>query len=507
MPNQDSSINLFDFTGGLNTAYPEFQVNENQATDLQNLNLFDRGFEKRRGDSVFNSSAMVGSSTPIVGLGYMKFDSGTEFLNAVAGTKFFTSSALSGTMADKTGAVTITSGQNNIWTPVPFNNIQIWFGGAADAPFKHDGTAGNAAALGGSPPSVFTGFAANSRVFAVSSVANRSRLYWPILGNPEDWTGTGSGNTDVQKSDGEDLQVGIPIGNQSAILFKNTSTHRLLLDQAPFPTRLIQKGTGIAGRNAYAIADGVIYFITPGKRMKATLDGASFTDFPDYIDDVWDSVNSARVPYIQGIYYDKLQQIHWYVSTGSNTTNNLCIVWDVYHKCWLRHTTGYKLNVAALVQNRDIYAGHYNGTVYKKDVPNLYNDASETSPGAIDCYRQSFWTPSKGIAGVIQPRWIEHIVKSQTTGTFMVSYGFDYSQDQTTETQNMSGGGDQWDNFLWDAGRWSGQTSAMKRTFVFGRGNVFQYKVRNNNPSEAFIYQGGTIYLRPSDTRKTMSVV
>lgn len=507
MSDRDNVINQYDYTGGLNTFYPEFQVLENQATDLQNINLFDRGFEKRRGDTAFNSSAMVSASTAVVGLAYMKFNSGTEFLNAVAGTKFFTSSSLSGTMADKTGALAITSGQNNFWTAVSFNNLQIWFGGAPDAPFRHDGSGSDAAALGGSPPSAATSFVANNRVFALSTAADPSRIYWSVLSNPQDWTGSGSGNADIEKNDGEALQVGIPIGSNTAILFKNSSTHKMYLDSAPFPTRLIQKGTGIAGRYAWAVADGVIYFITPGKRMRATLDGANFTEFPDHINDVWDSINNSRVPYIQGIYYAKLEQIHWYVSTDSATTNHLCIIWDLKHKCWLRHTTGFDVNVPAIVQMRDLYAGQYAGKIFKKDVASTYTDASETSPGAIDAYRQSYWTPPKGASSIIQPRWIEHILEGQVSGNFDISYGFDYSPNQKTESQNTQAPGDLLDNtFVLDVSLLGGQTSVSRRTFVYGRGNVFQYKVRNSNAGEAFVYQGGSLYLRPNDARKMFTV-
>lgn len=504
---EDPSINLFDFTGGLNTFFPEFQVAENQATDLQNINLFDRGFEKRRGDTAFNSSAMVSSSTVVTGLGYMKFNSGTEFLNAVAGTKFFTSSSLSGTMADKTGSLTITAGQNNIWTPVSFNNLQIWFGGAPDAPFTHDGSGGNAAALAGTPPSASTAFVAANRVFAISTAANPSILQWSVLSDPSDWTGTGSGTQQVSKNDGESLLFGVPLGNNVAILFKNTSTHKVLLDTAPFPVIPIQKGTGAAGRWSFVVVDGVIYFITPGKRMRATTDGNTFVDFPNYIDDVWDSINSARVPYIQGFYYERLRQIHWLVSLSSATTNHYSIIWDLRYKCWLRHPTGFDANVPALVQGRDFYCGHYDGKIYKKDVAATYTDASETSPGAIDAYRQTFWAPPKGLSDVLQPRWIEHIVEGQVDGFFDISYGFDFSPNQATESQSMVGSGALWDNtFFWDQSYWAGQTSVMRRTYTFGRGNVFSYKVRNNVASQAFVYQGGTIYLRPVKTRKAFTI-
>ena len=505
MANQDKIIQIIDFTGGLNTYSPEFTVPLNQAVDLQNINLFDQGWEKRRGDTAFNSSAMVSSSTAISGMGYMKFNSGTEFLNAVAGTKFFTSSGLTGTMTDKTGALTITSGQDNIWIPVSFNDLQIWFGGAPDVPFTHDGTASNAAALAGSPPSAATVFSANNRIFALSTVANPSRIFWPILGSPSDWTGTGSGNADVSKNDGENLLFGVPIGNNYAVLFKNTSTHRMLLDSSPFPIVQIQKGTGAAGRYAWAVVDGEIFFITPTRRMRSTRDGATFTDYPVDIDNFWDTVVASRIPFIQGIYYDILKQIHWYVTT-TGTTNNRCIIWDIKRKCWLRHTSGFKVNVACLMQNRRLFCGHYDGKIYEKNVASIYTDASETSPGAIDAYWQTGWLTDKGLSDIVHPRWIESVIQGQTAGTFDTSYGFDFSSNQQTESQNMVAPGDKWDAVLWGVGIWAGQTSLFRRTFVNGRGNNFQMKWRNANANEIFLFQGASIPMRPETTRKLITV-
>jgi hypothetical protein len=217
--------------------------------------------------------------------------------------------------------------------------LQIWFGGAPDVPFKYSGS-GNAVVLGGTPPSAATAFAANNRVFAISTAANPSRIYWPIIGNPEDWTGAGSGNADVSASDGEALQCGILNGPDTAILFKNSSTHLMALTRAPFPIYQLQKGTGIAGRNAWAYANGTIYFITPGCRLRSTSDGVNFETFPNDINDIFDSINPNRIANIYGQYYPGLEWVIFLVSTGSSTTNNYAIVWDLRHKCFLRCRDG-----------------------------------------------------------------------------------------------------------------------------------------------------------------------
>lgn len=500
------NIEVDDFSGGLNTFDPEYLSPLNQSPDLDNIVVLDRGFKKRQGDDDWNSTAMGSSATAATGLGYIRFDSGTEFLNAVAGNKFYTDSGMSGSMTDGTGAISITSGQDNIWTPNNFNNLQIWFGGAPNAPFKYSGS-GSAAALGGSPPSAATAFVGNNRIFGLSTAANPSRFFWPVVSNPEDWTGTGSGSADVAKSDGEALQCGILNGPDTAILFKNSSTHLMTLTRQPFPTFQLQKGVGIAGRYAWAVANGIIYFVTPGRRMKATKDGVNFQTFPNDINDIWDSINSNRIAYIQGTYHQAQEWIIFAVSTGSSTTNNYAIIWDLRHECFLRCTTGFKANVFATVQNRRLFAGHYDGKIYEKDKAATYTDASETSPGAIDAYWR---TPFKNLGALdttIHPLYFTVAALNESSSTVELSYGFDFTSQQRTQTSSLQAVGAQWDVDEWDEGVWGGQNAVAPRMFVYGRGNLFSLKIRNGTASQAITVQGASIRLRPDRSRKVLTAV
>lgn len=502
---QGPAIQCNDFSGGLNTFDSEYISPLNQSPDLDNIIILDKGFKKRNGDSAWNSSAMVSSSTAITGMGYIKLDAGTEFLNAIAGTKFFADSGLSGTMSDKTGAVTITSGQNNIWNAVNFNNLQIWFGGAPDAPFKYSGT-GNAAALGGTPPTANNIFAANNRIFAMNTAANPSRIYWPIVSNPEDWTGTGSGSADVAVSDGDSLQCGVVTGPDTAILFKNNSTHLMITTRQPFPIYQLQKGIGIAGKNAWTMADGTIYFITPSLRMKSTMDGINFTDYPNDINDLFDSINVNRIQYIQGFYYQALEWIGWICSTGSSTTHNYLLIWDLKHKCFLRCTTGFKANVVGLIQNRRLFAGHYNGKMYEKLKATIFSDASETSPGAIDAYwRTPFSGFTTEIDQIIHPLYLDVVALTETASTLDVSYGFDFTLPQTTETFSLQATGGVWDTAVWDTAVWGGQNATVLTSFIKGRGNLFSYKMRNATASQGFTVQGTTLRIRKSGARKVFA--
>jgi hypothetical protein len=501
------SIQLNDFSGGLNTFDPEYISPLNQSPDLDNLVILDKGFKKRNGDSVWNSTAMVSSATAIHGIGYLKLNSGVEYLNAVAGTKFYSDSGLSGTMADSTGAITITTGQDNLWTPVVYNNLQIWFGGAPDAPFKYSGS-GNAAALGGSPPSASTAFVANNRIFAISTAANPSRIQWPVLSDPEDWTGAGSGSSDVNKSDGEALQCGVVVGPDTAILFKNSSTHLMVLTRQPFPIYQLQKGIGISGRNAYAYANGTIYFMTPGLRMKSTTDGVNFKTYPNDINDIFDTINPNRTQYIQGIYYQPLEWIMFVVSTGSSTSNNYLIVWDIERQCFLRCTVGFKSNVLTTVQNRRLFAGHYDGKMYEKLKSTIFSDASETSPGAINGYWR---TPYSGLSTeidvTVHPVYINVVAVTESASTLTISYGFDFTSPSKTQVFSLVAVGSLWDVGLWDVATWGGQNSTVLTDFVVGRGNIFSYTMSNANASQGFTVQGTTVRLKKDGARKVFSGV
>ncbi len=276
---RNAIVKFFDFSGGLNTKSPSMVLGNNEASDLQNINLLPTGgFERRNGNSAFNATAMDSGSS-VHGLGYYKLSSSSYYMMAIAGTKIFKSDNLDGTMDDITGSLTITTGKDKIWTHAQMNNLSIFVGGEPNAPIKWNGT-GNAAVLGGSPPSGEFGLMANNRFFIGNTASNPSRIYWSILGNPEDWSGAGSGSQDIKLNDGDTLVGAVVTGLDTMFLFKQNSIHLLNINNAPFPVYPLFTDIGAISKRAIINIDGVIYFITPEPRMKAT-DGTRVISFPD----------------------------------------------------------------------------------------------------------------------------------------------------------------------------------------------------------------------------------
>lgn len=488
MGRNSKALRFFDFSGGLNSKAPITSLAYNQAIDLQNINLLPSGgFEKRRGNTAHNSSAM-NSGANVQALLYYRQGDGDQWLVAFAGAKGFKSDDLDGTMDDITGAVTITAGQNNIWTSSVMNDLAIFVGGAPDAPLKWNG-AGNLAALGGSPPSGNFGLTHNRRFFIGNTAALPSRIYWTVLGDPEDWSGTGSGSQDIQTGDGDTLVTASPLTVDHLICFKQNSIHDLITSTAPFPVFPLFKGVGCVGKHAKVAVDGLIYFITPQARMKAT-DGYKVYDFSDSIDDVWDGLNQSRLQYIVGAYNRRLHQIWWFCSNTTSTTNNYCIVYDVKRQAWLRNTTGQQMNVTTLHQNGAVYGGAYDGKIYQMDVVSTYTDASVTSPGAISAYWRTGWYDFETMLESKTLPYIEINIVSQTSGTFEIGYGFNFAQDRKILTGSMQALGGLWDQMLWDVGLWGGQTDNSKLFFTKGKGKFINFLLRNANPGEAFSFNG-----------------
>jgi hypothetical protein len=195
------------------------------------------------------------------------------------------------------------------------------------------------------------------------------------------------------------------------------------------------------------------------------------------------------------------------VPTGSSTTNNLDIVWDIRHKCFLRNTTGFKANEACTVQNRRFFAGHYDGKLYEKYVAASYTDASEASPGAINGYWRSPYKNTGGLDMTIDPLYFTVSALSEVATVLTLAFGFDFTSVQTTQNFSLVAVGSLWDVALWDVGVWGGQNATILRMYTGGRGNLFSLRIGNNVAGQGFTVQGVSVRLKTDRARKEFTAV
>lgn len=491
MTRRTTTKELNDFSGGLHSNIAVTELDINEAYDLSNVVIGPRGdyVRSKNGNTAFNSSAM-NSGANVQSLSYFKLIAGTEYLVSVCGDKIFKSDDLDATMDDISGTVTITAGQNNIWTFLTFNNVHVGFGGVStspDAPIQWTGS-GNAAALSGTPPSAYGAVQGNNRVFAFRTAASPSIVQWCILGNPQDWTGTGSGSQTISTADNDSVTAMAVMSDSVALIFKQNSVHKMLINQlvsAAFPVFPLFRNIGCAGKHACVVADGLCYFITNQGRMKIT-DGSTMVDDVSlpalaFIDDIWSTMNSSRYEFIQGkrLTGSDYDHIGWLMtSTAAGTTHNWLIRWDLKNKCWLRDKTGYKANVIETTQAGVIYTGNYAGLIYKQDVSTVTTEASESSAN-VDSYWQSGWL-KLGLFDVFKSIIDTYLsFVTQTIGNLLFSWGYDFNVDQKTESIDQRAGGAFYNQAIYDVDVYSGQTDKIKRVSTIGNGRVFQFKLRN----------------------------
>lgn len=493
MTRKVTELQINDFSGGLHSNAAISELNFNEAYDLSNIVLGPKGtyLRTKGGNTLFNSSVM-NSGANVQSLSYYKKIDGSEFLVSICGNKIYQSTSLSGTMTDVTGAVTITAAANNIWSFLTFNNVHIGFGGPStnpDAPIQYTG-AGNAAALSGTPPSAYGAVQANNRVFAFRTAAAPSLVQWCVLGNPQDWTGTGSGSQNISTSDNDSVTAMAVMDNSMILVFKQNSVHKLLVNtlvSAAFPTFPLFRNVGCVGKHAAVVADGLCYFITPQGNMRIT-DGEKLIDEIDlpqlsYIDDIWSGIPASRLEYIQGHYvhgYD-YDHIVWIITAAaSGSTNDTVIRWDLKNQCWLRDKTGYKANVIATTQLGTIYTGSYNGFIYQQDVSSVTTEASESSAN-IDSYWTTGWYKfgSFDVFKTIVESFVSFV--TQTGGTILFSWGYDFNPYNKTQIISQLAGTALYDTAIYDVDVYGGQTDKIQRVSLAGNGRVFQYQLRNND--------------------------
>lgn len=491
MVSNNQFVRLNDFTGGLVTNIPSSQLELNQSPALDNILLKKRGFESRYGDSAFNSSAM-NSGANVQGLAYYKEQGGNEFLVAVAGAKVYKSDDLDGTMDEISaagGSSAPTAGQNNIWSPMVLKNLLLLVGGplnTPDVPKSWDGStaSNNYQNLAGTPPQGYLGFVTHDRAFIGKTAAAKSTLYWSVLSNPEDWAGTGSGNTTVDTNDGDYLTAGVPLNNDVTMIFKQYSIHHLLTNRAPFPTKPFNRGIGCCGKHAAINAEGLIYFVTKQPRLKIT-DGYRIISLPDTLDDVWDGINKNMLDYIELVYDPSKRLLHCIVANTTSTSKNLDIIWDIEHNCWLRNTTGYDINVGCIARGQRFYGGHTDGVIYLKNDTSTQNDASETS-GAVNSYYTTSHINLDNTFISKQFPYADMDITIKTTGVLKYSYGYDYSLNKSGSVSLRDPGG-QWNVDTWNGTFvWGGQAALLRRIYPRGRGNNFQMKLFNDLSGQGF---------------------
>lgn len=306
-----------------------------------NFHLIGRGrLKKRRGHKRLTSTLPSGVN-PIQGLAMYEFGTTRKLVTVVNGKIMWLNSS---TWTDATGTLTPGTGANNLVRFTQFSQgaagaFLVGTGPNNTALWKWAGS-GNATALVGAGLDV-PGYAQDieqffGRLWVVNTDNGNTICEYSDDGRADLWPNENSFHADRGSP-----AVGLCRHNDGMLLvFHQRSIHRVepVYDSTfgdPFGRYLVDNSVGAESTHSIVNAKGATYFA--GKqgfyRIRDAHRPAEYIGWP--IEDYWNDLNPARTPNIVGFERgEPWNEIVWLVSTGTNTTNNAAIVYNIELDAW-----------------------------------------------------------------------------------------------------------------------------------------------------------------------------
>lgn len=367
-----------DTPGGLVVSVPWLIDAENVVYHL------DGWPRKMRGASATNATAVTESGSGITFMGIFDYWRSTasgdpvQSQFAVAGTQMFSStdgatwtSRATGLQTDRTPAFAVMNDLLVIATDSTVDVPQSWN--------QTDATTSN---LAGTPPNFAFHVVHKGRMWAAGVDSNKSRFYYSVLDNPQDWVGAGSGSIDVAPDDG-DVITGLASHKDQLWVFKgpNRGSLHYVNGSAPtgsdaFSLHPFVTGVGCASHQSIVkFLDDVAWWDDNGAHsLKATAAYGNFTDAflsRDIQGFVTRNLAHGRFRQIQGVHFPLGGVLLWTASRSGETEHGVILGLD-YRFTPPRWFQWPAFAAASLGMIRDSnvltpWAGTYGGQVLRLD--------------------------------------------------------------------------------------------------------------------------------------------
>lgn len=490
----------FSNVGGLNNAFSPIAIEDNEASDLQNV-IFTTGgnFKTRSGYAKLNSTT-IGASVVCTGLKYYKPTSGTKYIigifddDKIRKMDYSAGGAPDGTWDDITGSLSFSIDQNDLASFAIGEDILIIEDGLnTTAPYKWTGS-GNATALGGSPPNATMVVYHKLHGFAAGNNTYPSTLYFSDLGDIEDWTGGLSGNVTVETNDGSEIRA-IQSGFDALYIWKDNSIWRLSgTDKDTFVLQKLVSGVGtLSQQNVSRIGNDFIFVSSQGDiyiydgAIKVRLISAK-------IQGTIDASNFNRFQYAVGAIFDK--DYYLSISSSSSSDHDTVLNFDSFHLAWTKFD-GMDANAFAVADDGDgkdmLIFGDYSGFVYK--YPSGTNDAGTAISAyyVTKQYRFPELKPNKDW------KLLQVFANQKGDYNLTIETRSEFGTTGTTENINLLGVSSLYGTAIYGTDFYGGQNLIIGRIEVNKEGNFFQTKFSNANLDEPVEVKGFQMWIEESD--------
>jgi hypothetical protein len=487
-----------DNAGGLNDAFSEFKVSDNEAVDLQNVVFTTSGsFKTRDGFAKVNSST-VGATTVTNGLFFYNQSDGDQFLVSVFDDntirKMEATNGPDGTWDDITGALSFSVGQNNLASFAVGEDILIIEDGLnSSAPYQWTGS-GNAVALGGSPPNCTMVAYHKRQAFCAGNDSNPSTLYFSDLNDIENWTTSLSGSSLIETNNGSVIQA-IKPGFDALYVWKDKSIWRVSGDDKDnYVFERMVEGVGCLSSDCAQIV-GNSFIFTDGQGDTYIYDGGiKLRIISNKIQGTLDSSNFDRFSEVRTLIFDK--DYYFSLSSVGNNDHDIVMVYDTFNLAWSKFK-GMNVNAMAVAENNAgeeaIYFGDYTGFVYE------YPSGTDDAGTAIDMYytTKQYSFTEQGFNKTF--RDVNIIASQQGNYNLEVELRTDFEDTGTSQSVNLAATTAQWDSAVFDTDRYGGENLIIGKLEFNKEGQFFQLHFSNSNADEPVEVKGWVPYIEAID--------
>lgn len=393
-----TAVQMFDFSGGINTRFTEAVLAENEAVEILNGHLTARGgIEKRYG---FEPHIAGDTATTDAIVGLQQFvRSGDDYVVRLQDGLVEYNNA--GTWTDVTGSVTVSTTATDRWVFSTFRDSLIATNGT-DVPIKWSGT-GNASvitqAIGGGSDTIdkaATLVRHRERIVLGDVTATESStqtrygsVIWPSdSGTLDTWSASPTGKIHIDQGDGESI-TNLQDVLGYLVVFKQNSLHRVTdFGVSATQDRVRVAPVGTPGRHTAVVVGTTVYFLDAVGRFWAydargdNEDAVTELSATKIGRQTLTAFVGTRLPYGH-LYHDpKRNEIYCFLSQDESATTNAAWVFNINTGGFTRMEWSLDWNVSCPYTdadgNRHLLAGSHTGLVAQLDTGEADNGSDIT---------------------------------------------------------------------------------------------------------------------------------
>ena len=488
--------------GGLNSAGGALSLQDNESSDLQNID-FDKfgSIMKRNGYTALNTTSL-NAGADSNGLVWYEYESaGTTIRKAVnvCGNKIYKMDDLDGTWDNITSAsaITITTGNH-----CDFETWQrrLFATNGNDLPFNWDATNCSGITLSEVPATMtkakfvkqFNNYLFYGNI-TLATGANSSRIYWSDFKNAKSWTAISF--IDIAQNDGQEI-TGMKVLSDRLVVFKDRSIYNVYFTgdvDVPF----VMPGGGKSNSTVGCIApfsiqevdNGLVFLSYDGFYY---YDGMNSYKISDKVTDTLDGMSKTMLTKVVSLVQKNKNRCLWGMTASGSSEHNRVIVWDYSANIWSVYTGMSPSSMATFFvsgTDEQPYWADYGGYTYRGDVGST--DYPLNVATAIDAY---YWTNWKTYDDLVDQKGVAHIAiyhqVASTTLTFAYAYDFD-SGAQYTQSIDLSTSSDKYGTGVYGTAKYARSGgNVIRRDMPLGRGRVIRFKFANNIIGKTFQIDG-----------------